>query len=259
LWLGKTPVTQAAYQRVTGQKPSNFDGANLPVEMIAWKEADAYCRAIGGRLPTEAEWEYAARAGTTAEYYGNIDDIAWYRANSGKTTHEVGQKQPNAFGLYDMIGNVWQWTADWYGIYHPEDAIDPQGPATGEHRSLRGGAFDGDDRDLRVSMRTVLGAPENPDETIGFRCVAESPAPPPEAVVHRRRHPRPVRSASRPSRVMGRLTFRSPQEVFRWLLTGRPHVLRRREAGAYLFAADSEEKFVRKWAAEAKRSPTHSI
>jgi formylglycine-generating enzyme required for sulfatase activity len=195
-WLGKTPVTQAAYQRVTGQKPSNFDGANLPVETIAWKEADAYCRAIGGRLPTEAEWEFAARAGTTPERYGNLDDIAWYRANSEKTTHEVGQKQPNAFGLYDMIGNVWQWTADWYGIYHPEDPIDPQGPATGKHRSLRGGAFDSDDRDLRVSMRTVLGAPEFPDETIGFRCVAESPAPPPETVV-----PPPPASAPGPVRL----------------------------------------------------------
>jgi len=182
-WLGKTPVTQAAYRRVTGKSPSTFEGANLPVETIEWNEADSYCRAIGGRLPTEAEWEYAARAGTTTERYGNIDDIAWYRDNSEKTTHEVGKKQPNAFGLYDMLGNVWQWTADWYGVYLPQDAIDPQGPANGKHRSLRGGAFEGDDRGLRVSMRAVLGAPEHSDDTTGFRCVAESPAPSPPAPV----------------------------------------------------------------------------
>ena len=120
-------MTQQAYQRVTGQNPSDFKGANLPVETVSWDEAQSYCQAIGGRLPTEAEWEYAARAGSTGARYGDLDQIAWYSGNSGGKTHEVGQKQANAWGLFDMLGNVWQWTADWY--------------AQGQSRALRGGAW----------------------------------------------------------------------------------------------------------------------
>ena len=97
--------------RVTGQNPSHFKGASLPVETVNWNEAKSYCEAIGGRLPTEAEWEYATRAGSTAARYGNLDEIAWYSENSGNQTHEVGQKRANAFGLYDMLGNMWQWVA----------------------------------------------------------------------------------------------------------------------------------------------------
>jgi len=107
-WLGRTSVTQQAYQRVTGKNPASHKGANLPVEEVDWNEAQAYCKAIGGRLPTEAEWEYAARAGSTGVRYGNLDEIAWYDKNSGNQSQEVGQKSPNAFGLYDMLGNTWQ-------------------------------------------------------------------------------------------------------------------------------------------------------
>ncbi len=152
-WLGQTPVTQQAYRRVTGQDPSHFKGANLPVETVNWDEAKAYCTAAGGRLPTEAEWEYAARAGSTGARYGNLGEIAWYNENSGNTTHEVGQKLANAFGLYDMLGNVWQWVADWYGDYPSGAQSDPSGPGSGQYRALRGGSWDVFARSSRVSAR----------------------------------------------------------------------------------------------------------
>jgi hypothetical protein len=104
-WIGQTPVTQEAYKRVTGKSPSHFQGASLPVEQVSWDDAVGYCRAVGLRLPTEAEWEYAARAGSASARYGTLDDIAWYSANSGARTHPVAQKLPNAWGLYDMLGN----------------------------------------------------------------------------------------------------------------------------------------------------------
>ena len=113
-WIGQTPATQEAYQRVMGKNPSYFKGAQLPVENVNWDKARSYCQAVGMRLPTEAEWEYAARAGSTTSRYGDIDQVAWYTANSGSKTHEVAQKQPNAWDLYDMLGNVWEWTSDWY-------------------------------------------------------------------------------------------------------------------------------------------------
>jgi hypothetical protein len=111
-WLGESEVTQAAYQKVTGKNPSYRKGPERPVEEVDWNESMSYCRAIGGRLPTEAEWEYAARAGTTGARYGELDRIAWTNANSGGNTHDVKQKEPNAWGLYDMLGNVWEWTEE---------------------------------------------------------------------------------------------------------------------------------------------------
>ena len=110
--MGRTTVTQEAYQRVAGKNPSHFKGAQLPVDSVNWNEAQNYCRAVGMRLPTEAEWEYAARAGSSGSRYGDIDQIAWYVGNSGGKTHEVMQKQPNAWGLYDTLGNIRQWTTD---------------------------------------------------------------------------------------------------------------------------------------------------
>jgi formylglycine-generating enzyme required for sulfatase activity len=142
-WIGQTPVRQDAYQRVTGNNPSGFKGARRPVEEVTWNEAEAYCRAVGMRLSTEAEWEYAARAGSTGARYGNLDQIAWYSGNSGDTTHEVGQKQANGFGLYDMLGNVWEWVADWYdkNYYERSPSTDPTGPTSGVERALRGGVW----------------------------------------------------------------------------------------------------------------------
>jgi formylglycine-generating enzyme len=169
-WLGQTPVTQAAYQRVIGSNPSRFKGTNLPVEQVTWEEARAYCAAIGGRLPTEAEWEYAARAGTTGSRYGDLDQIAWHQDNSGSRTHEVAQKQPNAYGLYDMLGNVFQWTADWYGFYTPGAQSDPSGPSNGQGRVLRGGSWLHPPKVLRVSIRG-RGVPGDRNFIVGFRCV----------------------------------------------------------------------------------------
>jgi formylglycine-generating enzyme required for sulfatase activity len=138
-FLGETPVTQQAYRKVTGKEPSNFKGPNLPVEQVSWIDAQSYCKAIGGRLPTEAEWEYAARAGTMGARYGEMDAIAWYSGNSGSNTHDVAQKQPNTFGLYDMLGNVWHWVSDWYGPYSAVALNDPAGPSSGQFRALRRG------------------------------------------------------------------------------------------------------------------------
>jgi formylglycine-generating enzyme required for sulfatase activity len=169
-WIGQTPVTQAAYQRVTRLgNPSSFKGPDLPVETVTWNEAQSYCQAVGMRLPTEAEWEYAARAGSTASRYGDLDRIAWYLANSGVKTHPVGQKQANAWGLYDMLGNVLQWTADWYGPYAAGSLTDPRGPATGSLRTLRGASYVSGSRYARVSYRSGFG-PVSRHFSIGLRC-----------------------------------------------------------------------------------------
>jgi formylglycine-generating enzyme required for sulfatase activity len=171
LWLGQTDVTQAAYQRVTGTNPSKIKESNLPVNEVSWDGARLYCQAIGGRLPTEAEWEYAARAGSTGARYGNLDAVAWYAGNSGAKPHDVGQKQPNAFNLYDMLGNVFQWTADWHGekYYQTSEARDPAGPPSGTLRTLRGGSWVYDAKRVRASYRHRF-EPSHISDSIGFRC-----------------------------------------------------------------------------------------
>ena len=151
-YVAVTEVTQAQYQRVMGTNPSEFKGATNPVELVSWNEATEFCKRLSEksrqavRLPTEAEWEYACRAGTaTAFSFGDAEsalgDYAWYEENSGETTHPVGQKKPNAWGLYDMHGNVLEWCADWYGDYPKGAVTDPQGPASGPSRVLRGGSW----------------------------------------------------------------------------------------------------------------------
>ena len=163
--MGVTAVTQEAYQRVMRTNPSNFKGAKLPVEQVNWTEAQNYCSTVGMRLPTEAEWEYAARAGTTGARYGELDTIAWYNQNSGSKTHEVGQKAPNAWGLYDMLGNVWQWTGDWYADeYQGGNETDPKGPASGKYRTLRGGSWNNEAQRTRASNRN-RNQPDNRNNT----------------------------------------------------------------------------------------------
>jgi len=178
-WMGQTPVRQDAYERVmgAGTNSSGFKGADLPVDSVTWDEARAFCRAVlvNGRLPTEAQWEYAARAGSTAGRYGDLDQIAWYGGNSGGTSHPVGKKQPNAWNLYDMLGNVWQWAADWYDEKSNSSAAvtDPQGPAGGRDRTFRGGSWNSDPRGVRMSSRSRL-EPGARFGLLGVRCVGES-------------------------------------------------------------------------------------
>jgi formylglycine-generating enzyme required for sulfatase activity len=169
-WLGETAVTQAAYKKVIGTVPSFNKGDQMPVENITWTDADAYCKAIEMRLPTEAEWEYAARGGTTAARYGKIGDIAWYFVNSGGLKgRDVKTKQPNAYGLYDMLGNVWEWTADWYGPYTAAAATDPTGPASGMNRAERGGSWFTGPLNIRASARD-FHLPTYHYTDVGVRC-----------------------------------------------------------------------------------------
>jgi len=183
--ISKYQVTQQEYQTLMGTNPSTFQGANLPVEGVSWNDAQHFCEALNAkkdgyhyRLPTEAEWEYAARGGNESARYGSLDEVAWYRDNSRSTTHPVGEKLPNAFGLYDTLGNVWEWVHDWYGAdyYSNSPGSDPPGPVSGEYRVLRGGSWRGVARGLaRVSSRYIL-RPNVRSSVLGFRC-ARDPRP----------------------------------------------------------------------------------
>jgi formylglycine-generating enzyme required for sulfatase activity len=171
-WLGQTEVTQAAYEHVVGRDPSVSQGPDLPVNWVSWFQANGYCEAAGMRLPTEAEWEYAARAGTTNARYGNLEETSWWFGNSEQQTHPVAQKRANSYGLYDVLGNVSEWTADWYGPYTAHAAVDPKGPADGEYRIVRGGSWFGHLKMVRFSSR--LGRkPAAHGNFIGFRCAGE--------------------------------------------------------------------------------------
>jgi serine/threonine-protein kinase len=184
LWIGQTPVTVGAYKRFVGatgrQMPEapNFNNVwtneDMPIVNVSWNDAQAYCGWMGGRLPTEAEWEYAARGGSTEARYGPLDEVAWYSGNSGNQTRDVAQKRPNGFGLYDMLGNVWQWVSDWYDehYYQASPPQDPQGPASGQYRVLRGGSWVIYPRLVRVSCRYGL-APAVRGADVGFRCGGE--------------------------------------------------------------------------------------
>ncbi|MEZ5403787.1 MAG: SUMF1/EgtB/PvdO family nonheme iron enzyme [Bryobacteraceae bacterium] len=175
-WMGESEVTQAAWKKVMKTDPSRFKGDELPVEEVSWDEARRYCAAIGGRLPTEAEWEYAARAGTTTARYGELDRVAWYGGNSGNRTHPVKQKEPNAWGLYDMLGSVWEWVEDyWADSYQAGAARDPKGPQTGSRRVLRGGSWSNDPRIVRASYRYNGVGPVFRYNVLGFRCAGEFP------------------------------------------------------------------------------------
>jgi formylglycine-generating enzyme required for sulfatase activity len=168
-WLGQTEVTQAAFRRIMGYNPSVFEGDNFPVDSVTWVEADVYCTAIGGRLPSAAEWEYAAKAGTSGGRYGKLDDIAWYEGNSNFSVHPVAQKKPNAFGLYDMLGNVVEWTHTWYWVQLNQEDINPTGPSTAEYKELRGGGWWDDSNLVRASYRVRIETTDE-DDSIGFRC-----------------------------------------------------------------------------------------
>jgi eukaryotic-like serine/threonine-protein kinase len=175
-WISQTEVTNAAYWRIVPSANFPANEARLPVVDVSWAEAKTYCAAIGGRLPTEAEWEYAARAGSTSPYYGDPSEIAWYAANSGQDRHEVGTKKPNAFGLYDTLGNASEWVLDrYYDKYDPESAavgkVDE--PLAGNASALtRGGYWESEAANIRVSHRFPMDKDE-PGPMAGIRCVSD--------------------------------------------------------------------------------------
>ena len=194
-YLGKYPVTQGQWQAVMSENPSRFkagwksligrDHAAYPVERVSWNEAQEFLTKLNERdaereyvLPTEAQWEYACRAGSGAIYHfgddaAQLHDYAWYGDNSGGKTRPVGQKQPNAWGLYDMHGNVWEWCQDRYGPYADEAATDPKGPETGAVRIIRGGSWADAAQDARSAHRNRY-LPEYRFGDLGFRCVCVS-------------------------------------------------------------------------------------
>jgi formylglycine-generating enzyme required for sulfatase activity len=199
--LGVTEVTQGQYRAVTGKSPSKFQGSDdLPAEQVSWYDAVAFCNALsakeghtpyyriegrkvevferdatGYRLPTEAEWEYACRAGTTGRYHfgsdaETIDLYAWHAKNSHERSHPVGQKRANNFGLFDMHGNLWEWCGDWLSAnyYKESPVIDPAGPSKGGRCVYRGGSWNHDPRDCRSATRHNI-PPERQDSRLGFR------------------------------------------------------------------------------------------
>lgn len=199
--MGKFEVTQAQWEAVVGSNrdahaspekgssaqgepvvssnPSHFKGSTLPVENVSWDDVQQFLRWLDKldsrhryRLPTEAEWEYACRAGRTKDDAGSLDAVAWYRANSGGQTQPVGQKQPNAWGLYDMQGNVLEWVQDWYGhdYYRNGPATNPQGPVSGSYRVYRGGSWYGSAADCRAAFRS-FDLPGNRYYSLGLRLV----------------------------------------------------------------------------------------
>jgi len=185
--LGATEVTQSQYEAAMGTNPSEFKGPMNPVDNVTWNEAAEFCRKLSEktgmkvRLPTEAEWEYACRAGArTMFFFGDdpsaLGDYAWYGDNSKRTTHLVGQKKPNAWGLYDMNGNDWEWCADWYGAYPKGPVTAPSGPASGDRRVFRGGAWC-DSIATGVFRCAARGhhLPTNRWPNYGFRCAMTLP------------------------------------------------------------------------------------
>ncbi|MBI5540418.1 MAG: formylglycine-generating enzyme family protein [Bacteroidia bacterium] len=181
--LAKYPVTQELYFEVTKESPSYFKGNKKPVETVSWKDAVIFCNLLsdksglkqcytlnsneeilfnhlanGYRLPTEAEWEYACKAGTSEIRYGNINNIAWYKENSEKTTHDVGLKEPNSWGLFDMLGNVWEWCSDIYdeSVY-------------GSYRIFRGGGWNDEERGCLATNRRRSHPTSFKIDDLGFR------------------------------------------------------------------------------------------
>lgn len=187
-FICETECTQFQWELVMGTRPSYFKGADLPVEQVNWEQAVEFCRKLTEkhreqgkvpqgwewRLPTESEWEYAARAGTTGARHGELDLIAWYPKNSGFTTHPVGKKQANAWGLHDMIGNVWEWCLDWYMDSYPTGiVVHPKGPSEGKARVFRGGTYRSDNNYKLESAHRSGIAPEVRAQDIGFRLVLD--------------------------------------------------------------------------------------
>ena len=169
-WMFETPCTQALWEAVMGKNPSRFPGPERPVEQVSWEDVEDFLTRIAAMipglrlgLPTEEQWEYACRAGSAAARYGDLDQIAWYSENSGGETHPVALKQPNGWGLHDMLGNVWEWCADEYWEYGTGKS------GASAHRVIRGGSWRIDARDVRAAYRNHY-EPSYRDSYLGFRC-----------------------------------------------------------------------------------------
>ena len=196
-YLGVYEVTQAQYEKVMGKNLSYFQGAkvgnenaDLPVENVSWDEAVKFCKKLSAlpeekkagrvyRLPTEAEWEYACRAGSKTAYSfddeeGLLPEYGWFSRNSSRRTHTVGLLEPNAWGLHDMHGNVWEWCSDWYEEYPKGAVSDPTGPKEGSYRVLRGGCWGNEAADCRSAFRSGYD-PSLRFNGLGFR-LALSPS-----------------------------------------------------------------------------------
>ena len=185
--MAETECTQAQWQAVMGNNPSQFKGENLPVEQVSWEDATAFCGKLTDlhrkegllpakyrwNLPTEAQWEYACRAGTPGAYAGELEAMSWYDKDSANTSHEVKSKQPNEWGLYDMHGNVWEWCSDWAAGYTTEGATDPVGATASSARVIRGGSWSNEPRVCRSASR-LKDEPHNRNAGLGFRIVLSS-------------------------------------------------------------------------------------
>lgn len=190
-YMGQYEVTQAQWQTIMGRtvemQRDQFDttwvlrgtGSDYPIYYVTWDEVQTFIERLNERegtsvyrLPTEAEWEYAARAGETEDVVKDLETKAWFIDNSDHRTHPVGQKLPNAWGLYDMHGNVWEWCQDWYADYEATPQTDPTGPETGEYRIVRGGCWLIDADGCRAADR-VAGNPVRGNSSLGFRLVRE--------------------------------------------------------------------------------------
>ncbi|HOX37071.1 MAG TPA: formylglycine-generating enzyme family protein [Candidatus Brocadiia bacterium] len=187
-YMGVTPVTNEQYEELMGKSPSLTPGARNPVEQVKWIDTQRFCSRLSEkekriyRLPTEAEWEYACRAGTTSDFYfgDDEDDIgkhAWYVRNSDEHPHEVGLKPPNPWGLYDMLGNVWEWCNDWFSTtYYAESPTDdPPGPPKQTERVLRGGSYINRVESCKCATRSSGAPTKHIRANGGFRIVMEIP------------------------------------------------------------------------------------
>ncbi|MBR0238567.1 MAG: formylglycine-generating enzyme family protein [Thermoguttaceae bacterium] len=174
-WIMETEVTQKQWIMIMGNNPSNFEGDDLPVENVSWNDCQEFCKrcarlGMSVQLPTETQWEYACRAGTTEPYAGNLNEMAWYSSNSGSKTHPVGTKKPNSWGLYDMHGNVWEWCLGWKAKYPKGKVTDPSDSSKGSFCVNRGGSWISAAKICRSAERDHL-IPTYRYFSLGFRCV----------------------------------------------------------------------------------------